>query len=318
MLSVISPIDMLITSKDPAGFNLPDFIVPGAAKSGTTTLYKLLQQHPSIYFPKGKKEPFYFSFGGKKPDYTDHEFVSNMVWNTQEYVNLFKDAPKSSLLGDASTSYLYTAENSIANMQMLYGEKVRDVKVFIILRNPIYRAYSHYTYLVRNGLEDLSFEDAINPECIASRKRIRWGYDYIQYGMYYEQVSAFMKSFDFCEVYLTEDLKDAQGVCNKIFKSMGLEPVAVRRDVNANPSGIPKNQTAVNLLRKNKVLKSIVGLFPERFKSSMLIRRDKMMEKLLDKEEMKPSAKAYLREAFSEDIDKLATLINRDLSHWLK
>lgn len=309
---------MLITSKEPSGYRLPDFIVPGAAKSGTTTLYKLLQQHPSIHFPKGKKEPFYFSFGGEKPDYTDKEFVSNLVWNTQDYLGLYQDAPNNAQLGDASTSYLYTAEQSISNMQALYGECLRDVKVFIILRNPIYRAYSHYTFLVRNGLEDLPFEKAINSDVIARRRLIRWGYDYIQYGMYSEQVKAFKEHFENCEVYLTEDLKDAQGICNKIFSSLGLEPIIVKRGLNANPSGIPKNQAAVNLLRKNKVLKSIVGLFPGRLKSSMLNRRDKMMELLLKRDEMNPDTKAFLQETYREDIGKLATLINRDLSHWLK
>ncbi len=309
---------MLITSKELSGYQLPDFIVPGAAKSGTTTLYKLLQQHPKIYFPDGKKEPFYFSFGGLAPSYTDKDFVSKIVWRTDEYLNLYKDAPDTAYLGDASTSYLYLANQSISNMKLLYGDTLSKLKVFIMLRNPIFRAYSHYTYLVRNGFEKLSFEEAIDPKTIASRKNERWGFDYIAYGMYYQQVKAFRDAFPNCTIYLTEDLKDPQALCNDIFSQLGIESVNVSKDIKANPSGIPKSQTLVNLLRKNRMLKSVVGIFPDKYKASLLNRRDKVMEKLLDKEEMNPETRLALRDIFRSDIEKLTLLINRDLSHWLK
>src|SRR5690554_6814143 len=60
---------MLTTTIENIKFRLPDFIIPGAAKSGTTTLYRNLDRHPGLFFPKNRKEPFYFSFGGKKPEY---------------------------------------------------------------------------------------------------------------------------------------------------------------------------------------------------------------------------------------------------------
>ena len=155
---------------------LPDFIIPGAAKSGTTSLYQILNQHPDIFFPKSKKEPFYFSFGGEKPNYEDEQFNAIPVYQTDDYLNLYTEADDSQICGDASTSYLYLHEESIANMKKLYGDDLAEVKVIIILRNPVDRAFSHYTYLVRNGFENRPFEEAILPENIELWKKKRWGF----------------------------------------------------------------------------------------------------------------------------------------------
>ena len=73
---------------------LPDFMMVGAAKSGTTTLYNYMSKHPQLYFPPGKKEPHYFSFGGHPPPYLDPRFVSTLTWQTDAYLKLFDDAPE--------------------------------------------------------------------------------------------------------------------------------------------------------------------------------------------------------------------------------
>ena len=152
---------MLTTTFEKNKFRLPDFIIPGAAKSGTTTLYRVLAGHPELYFPENRKEPFYFSFGGEAPVYEDRAFVNHLIWNTREYLDLYRGAGDDQLAGDASTSYLYTHKEAIRNMRALYGNQLREVKIIILLRNPVQRAYSHYTYLVRNGFETRSFEEAV-------------------------------------------------------------------------------------------------------------------------------------------------------------
>ncbi len=157
---------MLTTTFEKNKFRLPDFIIPGAAKSGTTTMYRVLSRHPDLFFPKNRKEPFYFSFGDNEPAYSDRAFADHLIWSTREYLDLYLDASDNQFMGDASTSYLYTHREAIQNMRNLYGDQLHRVKVVIILRNPIHRAYSHYTYLVRNGFETRTFEEAISPEGI--------------------------------------------------------------------------------------------------------------------------------------------------------
>ncbi len=299
------------------GFRLPDFIIPGAAKSGTTSLYRLLSQHPDIYFPKDRKEPFYFCFEDKPPTYEDRQFNELMVWEQESYLNLYKEAKSTQICGDASTSYLYLHQPSIRHMKKLYGDKLNEVKIVIILRNPVDRAYSHYTYLVRNGFETRAFEEAIQPAQIANWKRKRWGFDYLEYGNYSNQVQAYFNQFPQCKVLLMEDLRETQECINGVFEFLEVDPVSVSSDVKANPSGIPKNRKMVDLLRKNKVLKKAVNLLPSGAKRKALSMRDKTMEKFMEKPELNAATRKELSEYFTDDINKLSGLIDRDLTGWL-
>ncbi|HKK38009.1 MAG TPA: sulfotransferase domain-containing protein [Cryomorphaceae bacterium] len=299
-------------------YRLPDFIIPGAAKSGTTTLYQLLSQHPDLFFPPSRKEPFYFSFGGEKPNYSDQQFNSIPIWETEKYLELFETASKNQLCGEASTSYLYTYEKSLGLLKSFYGEGLKDLKSVIILRNPVDRAYSHYTYLIRNGFENRSFEDAISKEGIAEWKRKRWGFDYLAYGEYAAQVSAFKEVIPQTKVWLLEDLKKGSETTDAMLEFLGVSLMKFDNSMKANPSGIPKNKGLVNLLRKNPLAKQIGKALPSALQSKMKNRRDKLMSRLLVKEPMNPETRQKLTEYFRQDIEKLQETIDRDLTHWLK
>ncbi|NND94104.1 MAG: sulfotransferase, partial [Flavobacteriales bacterium] len=226
--------------------NLPDFMIVGAAKSGTTTLYRILAEHPQIYFPPSEKEPFYFCFGGKEPRELNEITRNRAVWKTEDYFNLYSGVDNDMVSGDASTSYLYKHETSISHMSLIYGKRLEELKIIILLRNPVDRAYSHYTFLVRNGFEELSFEDALMPRMIESRRRARWGFDYLNYGAYADQVAHYMSRFPHCKVYLTEDLKDKQSLINDITEFLSVDRLEIRDEVTANPSGIPKSRFLVD------------------------------------------------------------------------
>ncbi|MEM9053471.1 MAG: sulfotransferase domain-containing protein [Bacteroidota bacterium] len=295
---------------------LPDFIIPGAAKSGTTTLYQQLTGHPEIFFPKERKEPFYFSFGGVEPAYEDSGFNKIPIWRTDQYLSLYDGASSSQKCGDASTSYLYTHELSIANMRELYGDQLKKVKIIILLRNPITRAYSHYTYLIRNGFESRPFEEAISPQGIEVWKKKRWGFDYLKYGEYADAVEAFKDAFDHVQVYLTEDLRDTKSTLSKVCQFLEVDEIAELREVVANPSGIPKNKMLVNALRHNRAFKAIGRALPQKTKLKAQSIRDRVMGKLLTKNPMPEESRLALQQHYKEDIDRLSKTIDRDLSHW--
>lgn len=298
--------------------SVPDFMLIGAAKSGTTTLYKMLDQSEDIFFPKSRKEPFYFSFAGNQPEYLDNDFKSHIVWKTEDYLGLYESNNKNQLLGDASTSYLYLAERTIQNIKNFYGKDFKKIKILILLRNPVDRAYSHYTYLIRNGFEKLSFEEAILPEIIQERKKIRWGFDYLEYGNYYDQVSAYAHNFPSVKVITIEELKNSKEVICGICDFLGIKQFAPNTNINANPSGVPRNRFLVNLIRKNSFLKSSVNLLPEKSKNSLLNRRDQLMKRFLKKETMKPETRQKLISYYRDNIKNLEQLLKRDLTDWYK
>lgn len=296
--------------------NLPDFMLVGAAKSGTTTLYRILAGHPELFFPPSEKEPFYFCFAGEEPRTLNEASKDRVVWQTPDYLELYRSAPSGALCGDASTSYLYKHDVVIPHMKKLYGERYKEVKIMVILRNPVDRAYSHYTYLVRNGFEELSFEEAIKPEIIESRKNERWGFDYLEYGSYAEQVEHYLSEFPDCRIFLMDDLKDKQKLINEITAYLGVAHLEVDKEFTANPSGIPKSRFLVDQLRKNKVMKWAVNQLSESVKHKVLNKRDQMMSKLLVKKPLDKQTRKELSRYFSDDVLKLEKLIGRSLEHW--
>ena len=133
---------------------LPDFLIIGAAKSGTTSLYEYLIQHPSIA-PAVGKEVYFF----------DKKYSKGINWYKSFFpfkINkIFSEKfdNKKFLTGEATPRYLYHPHTPKRVFDI-----IPQVKLIVLLRNPIDRAYSHYQMEVAVGNEELSFEDAIDNE----------------------------------------------------------------------------------------------------------------------------------------------------------
>ncbi|NND95684.1 MAG: hypothetical protein HKN45_12550 [Flavobacteriales bacterium] len=154
------------------------------------------------------------------------------------------------------------------------------------------------------------------PQKIESRRRARWGFDYLNYGAYADQVAHYMSRFPHCKVYLTEDLKDKQSLINDITEFLSVDRLEIRDEVTANPSGIPKSRFLVDQMRKNRAMKWMVNQLPETTKHKLLNKRDKMMSKLLVKEPMRTDTREMLKTYYQDDLLKLESIIGRSLEHW--
>ncbi len=129
---------------------LPNFLIIGAAKAGTTSLYDLLKQHPQIYL-SFVKEPMFFSH--------DDNYRRGPEWYARAF---FSGAQGCLERGEASPHYLYWSEKVAPRIKMVYGQM--PVKYIVILRDPVERAYSWYWNMVKEGMEDLPFETAVDLE----------------------------------------------------------------------------------------------------------------------------------------------------------
>jgi Sulfotransferase domain len=297
--------------------NVPDLFLVGAAKCGTTSVAHQLLSHPQVFLPVAKKEPHYFSFADHAPAYTDASFATTIVWKRKDYVGLYAKAEPGKRLADCSTSYLYRHSTAIPHLLQSYGDRAKDLRVSCVLRDPVERAYSHWLYLVRNGHETLSFDEAIQPANIERRRGQRWGFDYRNYGLYADAVAAYKGAFPHFKVFLFEELKDPQRMWDELCTFNGLDRTPVRT-VQANPGGVPKSKWLVRMLRRGKWLRQLSHLAPDSMRTAMRSGRDKMMKQALERPAMSAAARAELNAFYRADVDRLSAIIGRDLSHWCK
>lgn len=296
---------------------LPNFVVAGAAKSGSTSLYEYIKGHPEIFLPE-RKESRYFA-SEKLVNTLGYNKTSVFDWD--EFTSQYKAVlPEHKAVGDFGNLYMIYPELSVENIRTQLGA---DVKVVFIIRNPVKRAYSAYQMARRNFYEDASFQKGLEKE----EERLEEGYvpcDIIAYqkmGMYAEPIAYFQKHFP-VHVMILDDLKtDAEGELSKLFSFLGVSPnyKVPPSDVHNQGGSVPESK--VNVFKVQKLLKSlkpIFGFIPGLSKLS-----EWFVKNLSSGLAGKTSAKAeplskdmeeQLKDLFREDVAATSKLLGRDLS----
>lgn len=293
---------------------LPTFFVVGAAKSGTTSLYHYMSQHPDVYMPNNK-EPHWFSRVPYMPGQGAHPVTSE-----KEYLELFKGRTTESAVGEASPSYLWDKKAPYR-----IKEAIPDAKIIAILRHPVERAHSHYMMDVRADKQNLPFMEALKRDQRTEDKC--WGVSdmYIDLGLYTEQVQRYFDVFgrSQVQVFLYEDLKrDPKALLRSIFAFLGIDPDVdeIRTDVQYNKYSVPKNSLARSILgsrlfRARRASKLRAKLVPNAQTRAQI--RSSLLFKDEPKSKMDPDCRRLLMDLYRPDIQKLQGLLNRDLGHWL-
>ncbi|MEP2023980.1 MAG: sulfotransferase [Reichenbachiella sp.] len=291
--------------------NKPNFVIIGAAKSGTTSLFDYLTQHPDIYVPE-IKECKYFSYDGDYEGPGSERMNARLIKSSEDYYQLFQNRSES-LLGDISADYIFYHEKVIPRIVKDLGT---DIKVIAILRNPVDRAYSAYLHKVRDLLETLTFEEALNEEA----KRIRNNWEFLWYyktaGLYSEAIAHYASVFPHFKVFLFDDLKkDPKKVTKELFQILEVDEEIEIEYTIKNFSGVPKSKHLQSVLRSNsEVKKWILSLIPKTIRTKA---KDYLLKRNLSKQKMNVETRAELARFFTDDINKLEKIINRDLSKWL-
>lgn len=300
---------------------MPNFLIIGAQKAGTTSLYFYLKRHPQIYM-SADKEPHFFAYRGGIPKFRGPLASGSKYWRTrttslEAYERLFDGVTTEKAIGEASTYYLCVPETARA-----IRHHIPDVKLIAILRNPVDRAFSNFRHCVKLGFEPLiNFQEALQEE--DKRMRDNWGIEwyYRQKSLYYNQMKRYYDTFDRNQIktYLTEDL--------------AADPIAVLRDIfrflNVDDSFVPEISSKFNVSRGipgNRVLQSLLMgsrqiIAPFRFIIpdsiwSLIIKSIKKRYFVVPVLEEK--TRAELIKYFKKDILRLQDLIQRDLSGWLE
>lgn len=299
--------------------NLPNFLIVGAAKSGTTSLYHYLKQHPDIFIPERKECRFFSDMPGKYSGPGDEIVNNRIIKDISEYKSLFSSNHEKKARGDISPDYLYFYKKSINNIKKYLGSQV---KIIIILRNPVERAFSQYLHFFRDNREVLSFEEALRSEEQRRQNNWEWAWRYKDVGFYYNQVKAYNENFSNIKIYLYGDLtKDPLTLLKNLCLFLEVNHKFIP-DISKkyNVSFIPKSNLVHNFLNQPNVIKNILKPFLKPFLSDKqlgeLVENAKMIN--LYKPKMKKETRKHLIDIYREDILKLQDLIKRDLSHWLK
>ena len=295
---------------------MPNFLLIGAAKAGTTSLYTYLAQHPQIYMSPDK-EPRFFALEGEQPSFggITQQINKSSINTLEAYAQLFEGVTDEVAIGEASTIYLYS-EKAVDRIQ----HYVPSAKLVAVLRQPADRAFSSYVHLVRDGFETLSFEAGLAAE--SQRRAENWQplWFYQDRGFYYAQLKRYFDRFEpeQIRVYLYDDLlKDSQQICQDLYQFLGADSTFTPNLARTNVSGIPKQRWLQNLFNRDNVLKSAVKpLLPKSVRRK--ISRGVQEKNLGQKPVMTADTRRQLTDVYRADILKLQDLIGRDLSGWLE
>jgi hypothetical protein len=225
----------------------PDFLIVGAKRGGTTSLYNYLLMHPGVLglFPQVR--------GKKSTDYFFKERGRGELWyrshfHTESYRNLLsRKLGYRPISGEASPYYLWDPR-----IAMQVRAVAPDIKAIALLRDPVERAYSHYQERVQNGVEPLSFEAALAAEdarlegefgkMAADSRYYSTAHDFYTYrarGVYLPQLQNWHRAFPEGQLLVlrSEDMyDDVQGVFNRVCDFLGIPPYGLPTTKTFNAS----------------------------------------------------------------------------------
>jgi hypothetical protein len=296
--------------------NEPQFLVVGTARAGTSALHYYLRQHPGIFLPS-QKEPCYYCFAGEKLNYTRGKFAFAITKGT-EYHGLFKDAPKNSYKGEISTPYLYLHEKTISNIKSLHSNP-DTLKIIIILRNPVDRAYSQYLWKVRDGREELSFEEALKQEKKRMLQNYSFDYFYAHRGLYYLQVKAYMNAFPQVKIFLHDQFRNNfNGTLGELCSFLGVDEFEFERRDDVNVSHKPKFASFGRLITMESRAKyKLLNVLPDSVRISIKEQFMRWNSSSKQQPEMSDDARKYLNNYYKDDLLKLQKLTGLNLASWI-
>ncbi len=306
----------------------PDLFIVGAAKTGTSSLYQYLIQHPDVARAV-IKEPHFFAtdidttkFSKEFSYHKVHDMDaaiqrgkiihSSFIRNEKDYLKLYAQA-NGKLKIDSSVSNLYSKE-AARNIYI----KNPDAKIIIIIRQPVERAFSHFVMDLRSGYPlSRSFKEAVRNDFENTAKG--WGIShlYVELSLYAEAILRYMDVFpqEQIQIIVYDDYrKNAKAILEQVCAFTSLSSFAFNTEKSHNTAALPRN-FLTRWMNKNKDLKrSISQIIPEhlRYRLRQVFYDTKNMPVL--------TAEDYtaLMPLFIYDIQRTEKITGLSLQHWFK
>lgn len=298
--------------------NLPNLLIPGAAKSATSSLHEYLNQHPDI-FMSPRKEPHFFS--------DDDRFAGGVEW----YSGLFRDGENCRFRGESSTGYMVFPK-VIERMKRL----LTDPKFIFVLRNPVERAHSHYWWLRGIGFENRPFREALvadkdlDPE---PGVRVPFGAYrfYFQFGLYAKWLRRFLAAFPQRDIHVitTERLRrEPIATLGTCFAFLGLDPLAAV-DVRRHNETVAFERARLYRLLRLQLPKALRRLIPQLVSDGFLDRAwragpreiwttlaEKVASRMKRYPAMDSEDRRWLADMYADDVRLLRGLVGLPFDEW--
>lgn len=291
--------------------NVPDFLIVGGAKCGTTSISRYLSQHSKVFIPKLKECRF---LSGMQPNFKgpgDNVVNNEMITNISDYTSLFNAAKPNQLLCDASVDYLYYYKKTTENIKKYYGKN--SPKIVIILRNPVKSSFSMYSHLKRDLREKESLEKAIRDQKARLKDNWEWVWQYTDMAKYAESVEYFLNSFDQKKIKIIifeEFINNIEAEFKDLLDFLELEGEKINLNRTYNQSGSPKSKILQKLiLKKGKIIMALKNIVPSFIKEGIVNAN-------ISKVSITDQDIALLAPYFEKDINQLEKVLNRDLKVW--
>lgn len=293
----------------------PTFLIIGVQKSGTTSIYHYLKQHPQVYMSPVKETNFFERDWQRASDEMQRRKKDGILtWD--QYQQLFKGANEDHIaLGEASPNYMFHHQFAAEQIH----QQLPNTRLIAILRNPIQRAFSDYLMHMR---------DAVGHQTpLAEQVRSRGESSHVLLkGKYYASLKHFIEvcGRDRVNVFLYDDLKkDSSKFMRSIYQAIGVNPdFAVDTTQKAQTAQVPKNQTFNRLLKTQNPVRTVANglmqIVPTQLRHQLRDRLIALNSQTKRQAKFTEEDAILLRQYYREDILKLQDLLQRDLSAWLE
>lgn len=298
----------------PSGY--PDFFIVGAPRTGTTFMFDYLGQHPQVFVP-ATKEPQFFATDLDSGNDVD---AVTFMRDRDEYLALFRGARPDQLTGEASTWYLYSRA-AAANIRAAN----LDARIIAMLRDPVQMLYSLHGRRVYAGSEDINDfgaalaaeEDRRRGARIPANARNVKAFFYRDVGRYSEQVKRYVDTFGRQRVHIVifEDfVADPAATYRSVLEFLGVDPDFEPRLDVVNAGASRRSQRLHRLLFAPRMIRLARRIVPTPVRSTVGRALDRVNSRPQRRAPLDPDVAARLRAELLPDIERLGSMIGRDLA----
>lgn len=317
---------------------LPNCLVIGAPRSGTTSLYEYLHAHPEIYMSPVKEPDFFARHsldiahlpapGSSSTPDEEVRRMADLQADMDQYTALFNGAGNIKRRGEASAIYL-GHPTAAAHIRRY----IPDVKMIAVLRDPSERIHSHYVHASRVH-SDFGSTKADEKEGLAEFTTVvdrayRDGYSdpaltdpevWVRSGFYFRHLSRFYSLFpkEQLRVFLFEDLvRDPKNLMAEIYRFLDVaDDFALPTTEAFNASVVPRNRGLFRFFTtRNPVMQFARSLAPPKLRAAAMRTRNRVLSD--SKPTLSPDMRRKLVSIYRDDIQQLQEMLGRDLSAWL-